>query len=71
MISAQMLEMVKPGEVDVAYDSLDVAGRCSEGAEPLNLFCTQSEFLSLLMATMANDEIKQDDAGLFAYNPIR
>ena len=65
-----MSEMVKPGEVDIPYDWLVWWLALYRNRAP-DLFSAQSEFLSLLMATRTNDEIKQDDAGLFTYDPVR
>ena len=63
----------KPGEVDVAYGWL-VSGLALRRNRALdlvaNLFAVQSEFLSLHMAAMTNDEIKQYDTGLFAHDPM-
>jgi len=35
-----------------------------------NILATESQFLGLRMATRTDDEIKQDDAGFFAYDPM-
>lgn len=32
---------------------------------------TQSEFPRLQVTTVTNDEVQEDDAGLFAFDPIR